>query len=595
MKVRFVLFLLLFGSQINLLSAADWQTIYEKYQFKATANYAQTIDFCQRLADFSPWIHYTTFGQSAQGRDLPLLIVNKDKAFDAESVKQSGKVVLLVQAGIHAGEIDGKDAGLLLLRDFAVKKQHINLFDNVVLLFIPIFNVDGHERSGPYNRINQNGPKQMGWRTTALNLNLNRDYLKADAVEMQAWLKIFNQWAPDFFVDIHVTDGADYQYVITYNLDTHGVMGKPLNAFVKHKFEPELKRQMAEKGLPICNYVMFRKHHDVKSGLVGWVPSPRFSNGYTLLHNCPGLLVENHMLKDYQTRVTATYQLLISLLQILNNQQNELKKAIRQAQQQTLSSDFRESPFPLSFRRTSDSTMIDFLGFDYQVIKSDLSGGWWYQFNNQKPRSFHIPFFNHFVPDKQVQLPLAYLVPVEWQSVIQRLAWHGIDYVALPQDVELELETYRFEDVKFAPKSFEGRQMVNFKTRPVSFKRVYHKGSVLIPVQQKAGRVVVHIFEPDGPDSFVRWGFFNAIFEQKEYAESYVMETLARRMLRENPQLRQQFQQKIKNDSTFAQNPYAILNWFYRHSPYWDSFKDVYPVGKITNPQLFNKLMRGAQ
>ena len=208
------------------LAADDWQTFYEMSGYKATPRYAETVEYCVRLAAVSPQIHYTAFGISPQGRPLPLLILDKEGRKTAEEVRGSDNVVFLIQAGIHSGEIDGKDAGLMLVRDIAVSGRLPHLLDHVTILFIPIFNVDGHERFGAYNRANQNGPEEMGWRVTAQNLNLNRDYLKADTPEMQSWLKLYNRWLPEFFADCHVTDGADYQYVLTYKIEQHGILDR---------------------------------------------------------------------------------------------------------------------------------------------------------------------------------------------------------------------------------------------------------------------------------------------------------------------------------------------------------------------------------
>ncbi len=210
---------------LALMAAAgadDWTTFYERSDFKRTPSYEQTVTYCQRLADASPWVHYEAFGSSSQGRDLPLVVVDKNGAFTAADVRKSDNAVFLIQACIHAGESDGKDAGMMLIRDIAVRKQLESLLEHVTILFIPIFNVDGHMRFGPYNRANQNGPEEMGWRTTAVNLNLNRDYLKADTPEMRAWLAMYAEWLPEFFADCHVTDGADYQYAITYAAEVHG-------------------------------------------------------------------------------------------------------------------------------------------------------------------------------------------------------------------------------------------------------------------------------------------------------------------------------------------------------------------------------------
>jgi hypothetical protein len=199
----------------------EWETFFELSGKKETPRYKETMDFCKRLEKKSRWVHMTSFGKSAMERDLPLMIIDNQGLSDPNAVHASGKVVLLIQACIHPGEPEGKDAGLMLVRDLVIGNKFPGLLDHVSVLFIPIFNVDGHERFGPFNRINQNGPQEMGWRVTANNLNLNRDFLKADAPEMQAWLNMFNTWMPDFFIDSHTTDGADYQYVLTYQMEIY--------------------------------------------------------------------------------------------------------------------------------------------------------------------------------------------------------------------------------------------------------------------------------------------------------------------------------------------------------------------------------------
>jgi murein tripeptide amidase MpaA len=204
-------------------ATTDWTTPAERSHFRTTPSYAQTKAYLERVAAASPaTIHLTRFGISPEGRDLMLVVAAKDGEFTPEAARKSGKEILLVQSGIHAGEIEGKDAALMLLRDLSAGGKHANLLDHAILVWLPIFNVDGHERSNPYNRINQNGPEAMGFRATAQQLNLNRDYMKADAPEMRAWLAMFDTWMPDLFMDIHTTDGADYQYDLTWYLEEWG-------------------------------------------------------------------------------------------------------------------------------------------------------------------------------------------------------------------------------------------------------------------------------------------------------------------------------------------------------------------------------------
>ncbi len=587
---KLVFFILFISSSFIL--ADDWQTFYEKSGFKETPRYAETIRYCKKLANASPYVEYQSFGTSPQGRELPLLIVNKNGQFNAAEVRKTNQVVFYIQAGIHSGEIDGKDAGLMLIRDLVIKNKFPHLLDHVTILFNPIFNVDGHERFGPYNRANQNGPAEMGWRVTAQNLNLNRDYLKADAPEMQAMLGLYNEWLPEFFADCHVTDGADYQYVVTYKIELHGIQDAAIIDWTQKNYLPPLQRKMKKSGFPIIEYVSLRKAHDLESGMGTWATPPRLSDGYSAIQNRPGLLIETHMFKDYKTRVTGTYEILKHTLEILNEEYKILRQKIADADRLTASTAFRANPFTVVYKSSPDSTMIDFLGYEYEKIKSDLTGGDWYRFHADKPKTFHIPFFNKMEADVYVKLPEAYIIPVEWQQVIKRLELHGILFKRLKKAATIMVNSYTFQDVSWAKAPYEGRQTASFKVHPIREERVFPAGSAVIDMNQRTAKVIANILEPQARDSFVYWGFFNAIFERKEYVESYVMEEYARMMLASDAELKSEFETKVKNDSAFAANPGKILMWFYRHSPYWDKKMNRYPVGKIMDRESMNALPR---
>ena len=563
------------------ISAQNLITDYEKSGYIKTPRYAETIEYCKKLAAASPFIKYTTFGVSPQGRELPLLIVDKNAGFSPADVRQTDHVVFMIQAGIHSGEIDGKDAGFMLLRDIITNKDFLKLIDHVTILFIPIFNVDGHERFSAYNRANQNGPEEMGWRVTAQNLNLNRDYLKADAPEMCAWLKLYNEWLPEFFADCHVTDGADYQYTISYDIDRHGILDPDIIRWVEKAYLPSLKKSMANDNFPLIEYVQFKEGHKIESGMQTWAAAPRFSNGYCAIQNRPGLLIETHMFKKYKSRVDATYAILKHSLEILNNEYLELRSEIAAADKRTASTQFRIRPLPLIYKLTDHPTFIDFMGYEYDIVKSDLTGGDWFRYHQDKPKIYRIPFFNKMEPSVKVQLPDVYIVPAEWTDVIVRIKLHGIKYLTLKEKKEITIDTYKFSNPKWVSKPYEGRQTVEFEVQPITFRRTFFPGSIVIDMNQRAAKVIANILEPQAADSYVYWGFFNTIFEHKEYVESYVMEERARMMLADDPALSDEFETKMDTDSSFANNPSEILMWFYENSPYRDQYKDIYPVGRI--------------
>ncbi|MDH3215562.1 MAG: M14 family metallopeptidase [Candidatus Krumholzibacteria bacterium] len=571
--------------------ATGMDTYYEKSGYKETPRYAETVEFCEQLAEASSWLHYTNFGNSPQGRELPLVIADRDGHFYPQQKPREGKVVLLVQAGIHSGEIDGKDAGLMLLRDIAVTREYQHLLDHITLLFIPIFNVDGHERFGPHSRINQNGPVEMGWRTTSQNLNLNRDYLKADAPEMRAWIALYNAWQPDFFVDCHVTDGADYQYVLTYLLDIFGNMSPGLSEWTRDVYLTGVEEAMTKAGVEIFPYVYLVDWPNPKAGIKSWVSTPRFSNGYTSIRNRPGLLIETHMLKDYRTRVDATYEMLKQTMVLLNKEYASLTDVVKEADRFTAGREFRDTAlFPLQFEHSERAVPIEFKGVDFQVRESDLTGGMWYRFNG-KPVTFKTPYYNMQIPTAEADLPEAYIIPPQWQSVIERLELHGIELIRLDKAHTLSVDTYRFHNVSWQSSPFEGRHPLSFELEEISVEKTYPAGSALVNMNQRGARVIAHILEPNGPDSYVYWGFFDAIFEQKEYAESYVMEEMAREMLAADEELKKTFEKKKEQDQEFAQNPRAILNWFFQQTPYWDDRKNVYPIGKIFRRDAMKSLM----
>lgn len=556
-------------------------TPFEDGQGRVTPTYEETVAWCRSLAESSPILEYGIFGTSPLGRDLPLVVASTRGAFSPEAAHDAGAgPVLLVQACIHAGESCGKDAGMLLLRDLAEDPALASrLLDRVTLLFIPIFNVDGHERFGPYNRINQNGPERMGWRVTAQNLNLNRDYLKADTPEMRAWLRLWNTWSPDFFIDIHSTDGADYQYAVTYSLETGGNLDSGLTGLVR-EYEKDMIDRMAASGEPMIRYVAFRNWHDPRNGLVAWAAGPRFSQGYAAVRNRPGLLIETHMLKDYATRVEGAGKLWRLTLDWLGDHADELLAENAAADARTAAPAFREQPLALSFKTSDEHHTVDFKGIAYFTETSAVTGGTWSRFTGE-PQAMQLEFYDTLVPDLSVRLPAAYIVPPQWQEVIALLKRHGAQLSRLDTAATLPVRIYRFAEAKWQQQPYEGRHPVEFQLRSDVEERTFPAGSVVVAMDQPAARAIAHMLEPLGPDSLVRWGFFDPVFARVEYAESYVIEQMIPDMLVADPALADSLAAAKAADPEFAANPGAIRDWFYRRTPFFDSGYLVYPVGMI--------------
>ena len=589
--MRFVLIVLVVQFTAFSGFAQKFATKYEKSGFKETTTYDETIDYCKKLARHSDKLHYATFGKSSRGYDLPYMIADKQGLSDPDKIKESGRTVLMVQCGIHPGESEGKDAMMMLLRDAFIEGEKKGLFEEVSVVWIPVFNADGDHRFGPYGRINQNGPEEMGWRVNSRNLNLNRDYLKADTPEMRHWLDLWSKWLPDFFIDCHTTDGADYQYVLTYAMEILGQMDKELTQWQKEEYIDEVMPKMFEAGFPVFQYVSFRNWHDPRSGMKTEIAPPRISQGYTALQNRPGLLVETHMLKPYKPRVESTYKLIELSMDLLNEKGEKLQQLNRKADKQVASKNFREKPLTIDYKLSQkDSTIVDFLGIDYEVEKSDLTGGNWYKYQKGEEKTFQLTWFKHNIPEKKIQLPEAYLIPPEWTNVIKRLKAHGVEMFQLEEKDSLKVQMYDFTDYSWRNRPYEGRMVMTSRDyKNITRKRFFPEGTYVIPTSQRTARVIAHALEPSAPDSYVYWGMFNAIFEQKEYAETYVMEKKARKMLEENPELREQFEKWKKQNPKAAQSQWAQLNWFYKKTPWWDEEKDLYPVGRLMDLQQLER------
>ena len=571
----------------------EWQTHAEQTNYRETPRYQPTIDYARRLAEASPLIRYESFGKSGEGREMPLLIAAEGNTFTPEAAKAQGKPIILIQACIHSGEPDGKDAGLALLRDIAITKLYPDLLKHVVVLFIPIYNVDGHERSSPFNRINQNGPAEMGWRGTTTNQNLNRDYMKVDTPETRAWLGLWNKWNPDLFIDCHVTDGADYGSVITYHFEHHAGIAESVLAWEREVIQGRVAPATEAAGSVTSWYLEFVDNRDLTLGMRDFNGSPRFSTGYVPLRNRPAILIETHMLKDYGARVIGTYDFLRFVLTEVNADPENLIAAGREADNKTIEWGQNYDPerrYPLRFELTDESRPFYLRAVESKTGMSDISGAEWVEFGSA-PLDLTVPMRDSFRVTRAVTPPLYYIVPPQWREVIENLKHHGLDLLTTTDVAELEVESYRFHNVQWAPAPFEGRFLTQFEVVPIRERRSFPAGSIVVSTAQPLAKVALGLLEPEAPDSLAVWSFFSAIFEEKEYGEDYILEKLAREMLSENSALEREFEKQLE-DPSFASDPRRRLEFFYRRSPYWDPYLNLYPVGRITS-KLGIKTVRG--
>jgi hypothetical protein len=565
MKILIIV-LLLFGESFEVFASDKLQTLAEKSQWIKTGNGKETERLCHAFHKQYPnEVQCRTYGTTPENRKLHYLVVGNPKS-----------PAVWVQAGIHAGEIDGKDAVFYLLRQILEKKIN-NPLKGIHLVFIPIVNLDGHERIGKWNRPNQIGPEEMGWRTTAQNYNLNRDFMKVDAPEMQSLVKLWHKVSPVLSLDLHVTDGAQFQpevgLIILPN-SFHGV--SPLHEAGK-KFEMALLEKMkSRKHLALPFYPTFEENDNPLSGFSRYVALGRFAHGYWQNNNRLAMLVETHSWKNYATRVKTHYDTVLSSLEIAQAEAKTWQLAGRSLDGQTL-----KGKVVLEYQHTSKSVPLDFPGYKFTLDKSEISGGKVIRYDSNAPETWRVPYYEEQEPLLTVDAPNEgyFIQPADSKLLLPKLHIHGIKYSQYNNDRHQTLKIFRATKTELSASSFEGHQTLKVKGEWKEEETILPKGSIFVPIKQAKGRLILHLLEPEAQDSFLSWGFLNRAFEQKEYMENYVTEVVAKDMLR-SPKIRTEFQNKIKSDPEFAKSPAKRFEFFYRKHPSWDDRFNRYPVFK---------------
>lgn len=551
-------------------------TLFEKSNARETPDYWEIIRWWKTLDQRSARVHLRTMGMTDAGQPLHLIVVANDGDSDFARIRQKNKRIILVNNGIHPGEPDGIDASMLLARDIAFGK--IRMPDNIVLAIIPVYNIGGClDRSRDY-RVDQNGPEAFGFRGNSQNLDLNRDFIKCDSKESRSFAEIFHLADPDVFLDNHVSNGADYQHVMTLICTQHNKLGGVLGDFMNTDFEPGIYAAMKTRGYDLIPYVNAFGDR-VDQGWPEFMDGPRYSSGYAALWHSFSFVAETHMLKPYSVRVAATYELMRSFMDFTSNHSEKIK----QLRTETKTSVKTQQEFTLSW--TSDRSRSSerlYKGYEAGYKTSTVSGLQRLYYDRDKPYEKTIPFYNYYVPNLKVHKPSAYIIPQGWWKVIDLLKANKVNMKPFPRDTTLEVETYRIEDYKSATRPFEGHPVHTEVKTSISLKTMsFRKGDYFIPMDQAANRFLVEVLEPAAPDSYFAWNFFDAVLGQKEGYSAYAFEDIAADYLQNHPELKDKLVQKRQSDSTFAKSARAQLYYVYEQSPWIEPAFLRYPVYRV--------------
>lgn len=573
MRKFFFLFLLV--NSVTLFA----QTITTKFELsgsKESPTYAEIIDWWQNLDAKSGKVKMLTMGTTDAGFPLHLVVIANNGDYNFENIRKNNKRIILINNGIHPGEPDGIDASMLLARDIVTNQYKIP--DNIVLAIIPVYNIGGCLNRSVNYRIDQNGPTEKGFRGNSQNLDLNRDFIKCDSKEARSFTEIFHLVDPDVFVDNHVSNGADYQHVMTLICTQHNKLGGVMGEFMNKNFEPGLYAGMKEKGYDLIPYVnSFGDSPD--SGWPEFFESPRYGSGYAALWHSFSFVAETHMLKPYEQRVKATYELMKCFIEFtaansetIKNLRNQIKKSVQSA---------IEFPISWSLDRSQSSKRI-YKGYASGRKASDVSGLPRLYYDRSKPYEKEIPFYNFYKPKTLIQKPKAYIIPQGWWKVIDLLKLNKVEMLQLKKDSTMEMEVYYIEDYKTSPRQYEMHHVNSEVKIRITFQKMkFRKGDYYIPMNQSANRFLIETLEPQAEDSYFAWNFFDAILGQKEGFSGYSFEDIAAEYLKTNADLKDKLEQRRLTDTVFAKSGRAQLNFVYENSPYFEPVSMRYPVFRV--------------
>ncbi len=552
------------------------QSPFEKSGGKETATYFEVIDWYKNLDKKSSIISLKTMGATDAGYPLHLVMVSNDAQFDPLKWHAQGKVVLLINNGIHPGEPDGIDASMMLARDIVNKK--ISLPENIAIGIIPVYNIGGCLNRNSYTRANQNGPVAYGFRGNSQNLDLNRDFTKADSKEAKAFTEIFHFLNPDLLVDNHVSDGADFQHTMTLISTQYNKLGPVLGKWLQEYFEPLLYQSMDAKGWQMIPYVDFG-NTDFSKGMKMFMDPPRYSSGYAALFNTLSFMPETHMLKPYKDRVKATYDLLTTFIKTASDNALNIKTQRAKAFSQSI----RQREFALRWLQdTTVFSAITFSGYEQGFVTSEATGLQKMFYNHQQPFTKQIKFYHGFSPAGLVNAPNAYIIPQGWTAVIDLLQLNKVQLSRFKKDTVVNVSAYKIDEYKSYPQPYE-KHYKNYSVKTsIHYKEMkFLKGDYIIYLNQPANRYLVEMIEPTSDDGFFAWNFFDGILQQKEGYSDYRWEDFAAAVLKADSSLRTKVDAKKLADPKFAGDSGAILEYIYTNSRYYEPAHKQYPIYRI--------------
>ena len=537
------------------------RTPYENGNKNQSTTWADCIAWYEELAQRYPSVlRFSVVGTSDAGLPIHAGVVTSDGMFERAQLQAQGRPVFFNNNGIHPGEPEGIDACMALVRDFCTQPARLAALGQTVFLFVPVYNVDGSINRANTSRVNQDGPEQFGFRGNARNLDLNRDFVKCDTLTAQAFNQLFTAWDPDVMVDTHTSNGADYPYTMTLIHTQADKLGGALGRFLSETMLPHMFAEMEQRGWPTCPYV-----NPVKDcpdhGIAEFLETPRFSTGFAALHHTIGFMPETHMLKPFAERYESMRALVETALDFTIANASQIRALRRAARDEGKTR--REWPIHWAMDEAKPST-FRFKGYAAKYSPSELGHYTRLSYDRNEPWEKDIAYFNSFPADITIAAPRAYIVPQAWREVIERLQWNGVQMERIDADKLIEVQYYQVKSVTSRPGAYEGHMFHDdVQLMKCQATVAVRKGDFWIALDQDQARYAVETLEPEGHDSFFRWGFFNAVLEKKEAYSDYVFEDHALQLLRDEPALKAKFEQWKAAHPELLSDQAAVLDFIF--------------------------------
>lgn len=579
---KLTLLVLLIGLCVpGIMAQGDMKTPFEKNGPNTTTTYSEMISFYKGLEAASPMVKVIELENGTDvGRPLHMVVLTASKIFHPVPLRQADTRIVMIMNGIHPGEPDGIDASMILARDLVMDKMFSPLLEHIAVCIIPAYNVDGMLVRNSVSRANQNGPESYGFRGNGQNLDLNRDFIKQDSRNARAFAKLYTEWRPDIFIDTHTSNGADYQYIMTYISSLKDKMDPGLGGYMETTLNPEISAKMKEANYEMAPYVQTKSWEMVPdSGLIAFNDLARYSLGYAALFGAITYTTESHMLKKHEDRVFGTYHFLVNLLKIVNRD----RKIIGRLRKEAMEALKKQSSFTLRWKvDMGSSTKLNFKGYSASISPSEVTGFPRISYDPTNPFTKEIPYYSKYVSELSVTKPTAYIIPQAWEAVIERLKLSGVVMQRLSEDVTVEAAMYRITKYKFSDEPYEGHSPITgIEVKKQNESVQFFAGDYVAFTDQEANRFLVEALEPQGTDSYLSWNFFDPIFSRKEYFSPYIFEAEAKQMLNTDPKLKQELQDKIKSDTAFAKSDWAQMDFIYQRSKHMEPGYLRYPVARI--------------